>query len=428
MVQQHFSLVPSMSVLENVLLGLPRLEWWPRYHVHRRDLKILIDQFDLPLDPTTRVDSLATGQRQMVEILRLLYHDADTLILDEPTSQLNFCEIETLLKIFDDLKKVGKILIFISHKLPEVIKIADCITVLRQGSLVLNQRSPDFSTDQITAAIIGEKKDFFKKRLSNVNEEKIIELKNVDVRKDDGKVAVEGVSFYVKSGEVFGVLGVAGNGQEELAEAIVGLRQITNGSIVIEGKDVSASSNVYERKHNHRVSFVPSDRQNRSILMNANIMLNAVLRKYSRREFSRSGVIRSESVSKFTKELVEKFKVKLQTIQQSIRYLSGGNQQRFVIGRELSDQPGLLVIENACQGLDINATRQIKDALIHFCSTGKSILYISSDIEDVVEICNRVAVIYRGRIQDTLDNTDAKPETLGPLMVGLAAMNNKVKI
>lgn len=421
MIHQHFALVDRFTVTENVVLGLEprRLQVGRRRHSQR--IASLCESFGFDLDPNAPVWSLPVGVQQRVEILKLLYRDSEVLILDEPTSVLAPNEVEAFFDVLRRFRNAGKTIILITHKLGEVMQVADEITVMRTGRVVCNTKTQETEPAGLAEIMTGRKLEGGRsERQSSANADVRLVCESISARDDRGIPAVNDVTFSVRSGEILGIAGVNGNGQTELAQVITGFRRADNGRIQVDGKDIRGTS-AAARKHNVRMGYVPSDRHGTSLALNHSLTDNVVMRNYDRGPYSKRGLMNRRAINRHTESVTRKYDVRFRTIHESVRFLSGGNQQKLVVGRELEDSPGVLVVDQPCQGLDVGAVESIHSALEEQRQKGVAILYISTELDDLLATCDRVAVMYRGRISGMVSVEDDADVTarIGRLMAGL---------
>lgn len=416
MIHQHFSLIEGMTVLQNVLVGLPDLSWKIDFASHRARLEALGVAHGLEVDVTQKVLNLPPAMRQRVEILKLLYRNSQVLIFDEPTSLLSPPETENLLKVFERLRSAGKTLVFITHKLPEVMAIADYVTVLRRGHVVAERRLSDTNEHEL-AQFMTSNQPSTSRPSSQISDEQVLSVENLTVMGKDRQIVVKGVSFAIHQHEIFGIAGVSGNGQTELAEAIGGMTEIHEGEVRLKGVPTRRTS-VAQRKA-LGLGYTPGDRHGVAVLLDSDLAVNGVLRNFYRAPFAIHGRSQWTAIGTFTKGLLDHYGVKRTSSDQHMRYLSGGNQQRVVLGRELEDNPHVLVMDNPCHGLDINAVAFVHSALRERANAGLATLYISSELDHLLSICDRIGVMYRGELRAILSRSQASGSRIGRLMAGL---------
>jgi general nucleoside transport system ATP-binding protein len=419
MVHQHFMLVAPLTVIENVILGLGGgLGLDLKKHIGR--LQELSRSFGFDVDPNEPVWRLPMGGQQRVEILKLLYRDADILILDEPTSVLTPSEVGPFLDLLRRLQSGGKTILLITHKLEEVMAVADRVTVMRAGRVVAELDTAATDPRELARLMVGRDVVFDIERTEAALGAPVLEIADLQVRNDRGLEAVDHVSLSVRAGEILGIAGVDGNGQNELAEAIAGLRTPTAGHIRIEGHDVTQAS-AADRLHAHGLAYVPEDRQRTGLVLDNSIAANIMMRDYRQAPFARHGLLDFGAARDHAARLVKTYDVRLQSIDQEARYLSGGNQQKVILAREIERGPKVLVVCQPCKGLDVGAIEFVQQTLLEQRKKGVAILYISTEIEHILMACDRIAVIARGRITGILTPAEATAERLGLLMAGSAA-------
>lgn len=417
MIHQHLMLVDSLTVVENVILGLD--PWAPTLSLkrHRERIRALSDEFAFDIDPDVEIWRLPMGMRQRVEIIKALYNDADILILDEPTSVLAPSEIGFLLGGLERLRAAGKTVLFITHKLDEVLSVGDRITVMRQGKVSAETAVADTTARDIARMMVGREVLFqFDKTRTEPGAVRL-ETRNLSATDNRGIRALKHVSIQVRAGEIVGVAGVDGNGQAELAEAICGLRQPDAGEVLLNGV-VANTMSVAERRHDARLSFVPEDRHGVGLVLDFSVAENAGLRDYARPPFAWNGILQRKARRQTAKRWVDKYDVRLRSVDQAIRFLSGGNQQKLVFAREVECDPDILVVMQPCKGLDVGAIQAVQDTVLAQRAAGKAILYISTELDHLLDVCDRVAVMCAGRVTGVLDAADATPERIGLLMTG----------
>ncbi len=414
MVYQHFSLVPGLTVFENIYLALSAVT-----DIDRREARQLVERVSgslgLPLPLDTPIDELPVGVKQRVEIVKALALGAKILVLDEPTSVLSPIETQQLFSIIRRLKSMGKTIIFITHKLREVMEIADHVTVLRRGTVVGSFPVKSVTEAELAKLMVGEVRVTTTYEKRSVGERRVLlALEDVWVRGAHGW-AVKGVTLRVHSSEILGIAGVQGNGQKELAEAIAGLREVKRGRIVVNGVDVTGLP-TYER-YRLGLAYVVDDRS-LGLVLDESVTFNAILTRF--RDFARTVLRRIswKDARDYAEHVVEEFDIKTPSLGTPVRYLSGGNQQKLMIGRDVARGPQVLVVAEPTHGLDVAATRYVRRLLVELRNSGRAILLISSDLDEIMELSDRVAVIHDGRIVSVKPATDYTAEELGMLMGG----------
>lgn len=412
MVHQHFMLVNRMTVLENVLLGAEVGKFILDMKSAAGKVEGLCRRFGFQLNLNARAEELSVGRRQRVEILKALFRGAEVLILDEPTAVLTPGEVEELFGILGELRDEGKAVIFITHKLNETMDIADGITVLRGGKNVADVRKSETTPRELARLMVGHDLDPPTSLGRSSTGPVRLEFRDVPLR----QTAAPTVSFRLCAGEILGVAGVEGNGQLELEELVMGLRTAGSGSILMNGQDIR-SQNTRRRKL-LGIAYIPSDRHRRAMLPGFSVEENYLLGYHTRRPFSVNGVLRERKLRDFSFATVESYNIKTTGIHQGMRYLSGGNQQKVIISREVSHDPQVVVAAQPTRGLDIGATDYVHSLLLRLRDEGKAILLISADLTEITRLSDRIAVLYEGRIMGMKSKDRFPREELGLLMAG----------
>ena len=399
MVHQHFMLIPVMTVAENIVLATEPTEAGVLldYGEARTHVKALADQFGFAIDPDARIQDISVGQQQRVEILKALYRRADILILDEPTAVLTPQEATELFSILKNLQREGMSIIFITHKLNEVLEIADRITVLRRGR-VIDTVPREGATEAGLARMMVGRDVLLRVDKPPANPGDVaLEVKDVHVHDDRGLEKVRGVSLQVRTGEIVGIAGVEGNGQTELVEAITGLRRRTSGDILVSGKEVSSHASPRAMLETG-VGHIPEDRHRYGLVLDFTLAENAALHDYRYRPDSRFGWLRPRVLVERTARLIKEFDVRGGTPQTKARSLSGGNQQKLVAAREVDRDPRVLIAAQPTRGLDVGAIEYLHRRLVEERDTGRAILLISLELEEVLSLSDRILVMYEGEI------------------------------
>jgi len=418
MIHQHFMLVESLTVAENVALGLPssRGLLTDLDRVSRRILE-LADIYGLKIDPDAYIWQLSVGQQQRVEIIKALYRGAALLILDEPTAVLTPQEVDELFVIMRQMVKDGHALIFISHKLHEVIAISNRVSVLRDGRLIGTRSTSETTKQDLANWMVGREVGFAPDRGEARRGEIRLQLTKLSCGSDRGTPGLRGVSLDVHAGEILGIAGVSGNGQRELAETITGLRRVTAGKITLEGEDVT---NLLPAELTERMlSYIPEERMRDGMIKDFTVAENMILREHHKQPYSHSGFLNLGEIARHSEKLINQFQVKTPSLETPAKSLSGGNIQKVVIARELSRQPRAIVAAQPTRGLDIGATEYVRQQLIEQRKEGTAILLISEDLDEILALSDRIAVIYEGQIMDIIPREEATPEKLGLLMAGV---------
>jgi ABC-type uncharacterized transport system ATPase subunit len=419
MVHQHFMLVPVFTVTENVMLGEEDVKYGgvlDRKTAADR-IRQISDQYNLQVDPEAYVEDLPVGVQQRVEIIKLLYREANILILDEPSAVLTPQEVVELFKIMRSLVSQGKSIIFITHKLKEVLEIADKITVIRRGKVIGSTIPEDADQGDLAKMMVGREVDLELEKKPAVVGEGVLVVKDLVVLGQHRKVAVEGINFEVRAGEVLGIAGVQGNGQTELVEALTGLRAITSGTVVIDGQDLT---NATPRKITEQgVAHVPEDRQRDGLVLPFPVSDNLMLNTYYLPPFSKGAVLQEKAITQSAETLIKDFDIRTPGSRTAAGSLSGGNQQKVIVAREFSRPIKLLIASQPTRGLDVGSIEYIHGRLLQKRDEGCAVLLVSTELDEILGLSDRIAVMYRGNIVETLLAKDATKEKLGLLMAGM---------
>ena len=419
MVHQHFMLADNLTVLENIVLGAePRRGLRLDFASARARIRDLGSEYGLEVDPDERVEVLGVGDRQRVEILKVLYRGARILILDEPTAVLVPSEVDQLFENLAELKREGVTIIFISHKLDEVLKVADSITVLRAGTTVSTVDPKDVTARDLAELMVGSELPTPETRESTVTEEVMLAVDGLVVTADDGRPLVQDVSFRIRSGEILGVAGVEGNGQRELIEAILGLHPVSAGTISLAGTDITGWGT--RRRREAGLGYIPQDRHRHGLLLEAPLWENAALGHQTVEPFSHGPWIDRKGARSRTEAIVRDYDVRTPGIDVPALALSGGNQQKLIVGREMEASPKVLVAAHPTRGVDVGAQAAIWDQLRAARAQGLGTLLVSADLEELIGLSDTLVVIFRGRLVATLRPEEVTPEVLGSYMTGAA--------
>lgn len=412
MVHQHFMLVNQLTVLENIIMGKEAGGLFLDRKENHKKVAELVDRFGFKIDLEEKVEKLSVGLKQRVEILKTLYRGADIIILDEPTAVLTPQEVDELFKILRQLKESGKTIIFITHKLNETMALSDKITVIRKGKVVFRCDTNDTNEKELATQMVGRQVESVVSKKDRKAGEVVLELKDVRLH---GRAA-NTVSLTVRAGEILGIAGVDGNGQLELEEMIVGNRSVPEGSILINGVPIQHMS-VKERK-DMGMGYIPSDRHKNAMVADFSITENFLLGYQDKPEYCRKGFINYERLKQDAKREVEAFEIKVAGVDQAIGQLSGGNQQKVILGREISHDPKLMVVAQPVRGLDIGAIERVHRTLLQLKEQGKAILLISAELSEVMNLSDRIAVCYEGEISAQFENGEYTKEEIGLFMAG----------
>jgi simple sugar transport system ATP-binding protein len=416
MVHQHFMLVPVLSIAENILLGEEPMAnpiLMDRAASHRR-IRELGQRFGWEVDPEQRVGSLSVGWQQRVEILKALYRNARVLVLDEPTAVLTPQETKEIFEVLRTLRAEGYAVIFISHKLYEVLEVADRITVIRRGKVVGSRIPSETDEEDLAEMMVGREVQLTVDRGESHPGEPMLVVDGLRVRDDRGHEAVHDVGFEVRAGEVFGIAGVAGNGQDELVGALVGLRHVAGGSVKLGGRDVTGHSP--RDLHRAGVGFVPGDRHRFGLVLAFPITDNLVLNDYYLSPYATGLRRNDEAIREYAEQAIAEYDVRTPSATIPASNLSGGNQQKVIVAREFEGDLKLLVLDQPTRGLDVGSIEFIHRQAVARRDTGVAILLVSAELDEVLELSDRIGVMYRGRLVAVLDGRTADREEVGLLM------------
>ncbi|AEJ62103.1 ABC transporter related protein [Spirochaeta thermophila DSM 6578] len=421
MVHQHFKLVHNFTVADNIVMGSePRRGPFLDIETARQKVARISREYGLEVDPDARIEDLSVGTQQRVEILKMLYRDARILIFDEPTAVLTPQEIEELMEIMRKLAGSGKTIILITHKLKEIKEVADECSVLRRGRLVATFPVSDVSEEEMAELMVGREVSFKVEKDAPRPGAPALEIREISVRNERGILAVEGLSLTVREGEILGLCGVDGNGQRELLYALAGLLPVESGRILLAGKDITREPT--RRKLDAGLGFVPEDRQRHGLVLEFSVGENLVIHDYGRPPFSRYGILRYETIYEHAETLMSQFDVRAaRGARTSAGELSGGNQQKAIIAREVHRSPRVLVVAQPTRGLDVGAIEYIHRRIVEERDKGRAILLISFDLDEILDLSDRIAVIYRGKIVAEVDAGETDENELGLLMAGSTA-------
>jgi simple sugar transport system ATP-binding protein len=418
MIHQHFMLVPTLTVAENVALGLPssRGALTDLDRVSKRIIE-LADIYGLRMDPNAYVWQLSVGQQQRVEIIKALYRGAALLILDEPTAVLTPQEVDELFVIMRQMTKDGHGLIFISHKLHEVVEISQRVSVLRDGKMIGTRPTSETTKQDLANWMVGREVGFAPDRGNVQRGEARLNLKDVSCGSDRGTPGLRQVSFDLHSGEILGIAGVSGNGQRELAEVITGLRKATGGQVILEGENVTNFAPV--ELTNRMLSYIPEERMKDGMIKDFTVAENMILRENDKAPYARYGFLNLGEIARHADELIKQFHVKTPSRETMAKNLSGGNIQKIVLAREIFRTPRVIIAAQPTRGLDIGATEYVREQLLEQRKQGTAVMLISEDLDEIFALSDRIAVMYEGRVMDIVPRDEATPQKLGLLMAGV---------
>ena len=415
MVHQHFKLIPSFTVAQNILLGIE-----PDAFLNQQKENELVAQlankYNLPVDPAARIRDLPVGMQQRVEILKVLQRKAKILVLDEPTAVLTPQEVNELITVIRNLTKLGYTIIFITHKLIEVMSVADCVSVMRGGTMVGTKKVSETSIPELARMMVGREVLLRVKKKEIQRGEAVLEARNISVSDVNGLAAISHVSFNVHKGEIVAIAGVSGNGQTELVEAISGMLNLDGGEIIFRGKPINHAS-VGERR-DMGMAHIPEDRMVVGLNLQTTLDENLIVSRYKHSEFSRYGFLLMKTISDFAEKVVRAFSISAAQPGEGISMLSGGNLQKVVVGRELSGNPSFIIANQPTRGLDVGSIEFVHKTLIEERDKGAGVLLVSVELDEVLALSDRILVLYRGKVQGELDTATATEEQVGILMAG----------
>ena len=419
MVHQHFMLIPVFSVAENIMLGHEKSNKLRVLDLEqaRAAIREISEDFGLQVDPDAIVETLPVGIQQKVEIIKALIYEAKVLILDEPTAVLTPQETDELLNTMRDLKSKGTSIIFITHKLREVRAVADQITIIRRGKVV-GAVSPQTSENELASMMVGRAVDLAPDKYEHKMGGPILEVKNLTVRDAIGTSIVKGVNFHVNSGEVLAVAGVQGNGQSELARALINLEDHIEGSIILDGKEIRGSS-IKQSLHSG-IAFIPESRELDGVIGSFSIAENLILDLHEQAPYSKGINLSAKTVQSEAEKRVTEFDIRTQSIMDAVSTLSGGNKQKVVIARELSRPIKVLVASQPTRGLDVGSIEFVHERILAVRDAGRGVILFSTELDEVMALADRIAVMYRGEILEIVDSNVSREE-LGLLMAGVTS-------
>lgn len=413
MVHQHFMLIPSETVAENISLTMKETKFFLPLGDVRQKIHEYVERFRFELDPDAKIWQLSAGEQQKVEILKIMMRNTKIIILDEPTSVLTRLETRELFEFLEVTAKQGNGVIFVSHKLGEVVGVCDKVTVMRKGRVVATLPVSQTNERELVKMMVGEDIEIGVRSEAKKSEELLLDIHNLVVESDRGTVAVDGVSVSIRKGEIFGVAAVAGNGQKELVEAIIGLRRCRQGTINFLGKQINDLS--VRKRTLLGMAYIPEERVVRGIAPNLTVAENLMLTRYYNHSF-----LDLSLVKKNAERMIEEFNIVASSADARAKLLSGGNIQKLILAREISKQPRLLIAEYPTAGLDVAATNFIRNKLVELKERDVSVLLVSENLEELLQIADRIVVLYKGRVMDTTEARNTSLEDLGMMMAGLA--------
>jgi len=420
MVQQHFSLVRKMTVLDNIILGLRGNRFILDRASAEKRMSDLAAKYGLTVDPRARVSDLSVGEQQRVEILKALYRDVEVLILDEPTGVLTPQETAQFFDVLRLLKKEGYGIIIITHRMSEIMAISDRVTILRDGRQVADLTTSRTNPNELSQYMIGRNLSIHYDIRYNTAGETLLAMEHVSLSRKHKGHPLHDITIQIKKGEIFGIAGVEGNGQKEFAEVITGIQKHSDGVITLDGTDIGRKS--VKKRFESGVAYISDDRHNDSLVVDMNIIDNLMLRDYCRRPYSHHKMINRREMTGNAARKTAKYQVRasgISGVNTPVKLLSGGNQQKLIIARELSENVKLIVASQPTRGLDIGAAEFVREMLVEQRSAGKSVIMISADLEELLTISDRIAVLFSGRIVGILNRNEATVQQIGMLMGGI---------
>ncbi|MFC4077897.1 ABC transporter ATP-binding protein [Salinithrix halophila] len=417
MVHQHFMLVDPFTVTENIILGAePTRRGLVDRAKAEREVQEISDRYGLQVDPRARIRDISVGMQQRVEILKTLYRGADILIFDEPTAVLGPQEIDELCEIMKNLVQEGKTIIFITHKLKEIMRICDAVTIIRRGKHIGTVQTAETNENRLASMMVGREVTFDVDKKKAESGETVLEVRNLYVSDSRNVDAVRGLNLEVRAGEIVGLAGVDGNGQSELLEAITGLKKARKGHIFLHGKEITNQKPRAVTRSG--VGHIPEDRHRRGLVLDFSIGENMVLQTYNQKPFAKGLTLRYPKIYEYATKLIKEFDVRTPDVHTPARALSGGNQQKGIIAREVDRDPEFLIAAQPTRGLDVGAIEFIHRRLIEQRDKGKAVLLMSLELDEIRKLSDRIAIIYEGQIAGWVDPATATEEEIGLLMAG----------
>ncbi|EJG62874.1 ABC transporter ATP-binding protein [Streptococcus pneumoniae] len=417
MVHQHFMLVEAFTVAENIILGSELTKNGVLDIAGAsKEIKALSERYGLAVDPSAKVADISVGAQQRVEILKTLYRGADILIFDEPTAVLTPSEIDELMDIMKNLVKEGKSIILITHKLDEIRAVSDRVTVIRRGKSIETVEIAGATNADLAEMMVGRSVSFKTEKQASKPKEVVLSIKDLVVNENRGVPAVKNLSLDVRAGEIVGIAGIDGNGQSELIQAITGLRKVESGSIELKGDSIVG---LHPRQITElSVGHVPEDRHRDGLILEMMISENIALQTYYKEPHSKNGILNYSNITSYAKKLMEEFDVRAASELVPAAALSGGNQQKAIIAREIDRDPDLLIVSQPTRGLDVGAIEYIHKRLIEERDNGKAVLVVSFELDEILNVSDRIAVIHDGKIQGIVSPETTNKQGLGVLMAG----------
>lgn len=419
MVHQHFKLVDNFTVTENIILGCePRKGLTVDIKSAAKKIEALSKQYGLNVDPYAKIEDISVGMQQRVEILKMLYRNANVLIFDEPTAVLTPSEIDELISIMRNMTKEGKSIILITHKLREIKEAANRCTVIRRGKYIGTVDVKDTSEADMAKMMVGREVSFKVEKTEAKPKDVVVKIENLSVNNNKKVLGLKNFSLDIRAGEIVGVAGVEGNGQTELVEALTGMRSIESGNIIFKGKNIVKES--IRQRIDDGMAHIPEDRHKRGLILDYTMEDNMVLKSYRNKPFSKNGLINRAKISEYAQRIIETFDVRSGEGGKSIaRSLSGGNQQKGVIGREIESDPDFLIAVQPTRGLDVGSIEYIHKRLVEQRDLGKAVLLVSLELDEVLNVSDRIAVVNNGELVGIVNANETNENEVGLMMAGI---------
>lgn len=418
MVHQHFKLVECFTVTENIILGMePTKHGMIDIKKARKQIVELSEKYGLQIDPDAKISDITVGMQQRVEILKMLYRNADILIFDEPTAVLTPQEIEDLIGIMHNLINEGKSILLITHKLKEIKEVADECSVLRRGKYIGTVDVKETTEQQMADMMVGRNVNFDVEKDIASPKEVVLEMKHISVKNAKGMLGLKDVSLQVRAGEILGIAGIDGNGQEELVYGLTGLSKVEQGTITFSGKDVTHKS--IKDHYKDGMGYIPADRHKHGLVLDFSLKENFIVHEYQNEPFAEKGVLQPKAIHEYAERLIDEFDVRSgERGETPTRSMSGGNQQKAIIAREIDRSPDLLVVVQPTRGLDVGAIEYIHKRIINERDKGKAILLISFELDEILDLSDRIVVLFDGEITGELTASETDEKELGMYMSG----------
>ena len=417
MVHQHFMLMPNLSVLQNIILGrTPTRRFLIDEKAARKEISEIMSAYDLTVDLDLKIEEISVGQKQRVEIVKALYRQVKILIMDEPTAVLTPSETDKLMEVMQRLKEKGCTIIFITHKLREVMHVTDRITVMQKGVVTGRLDTKDATISELSRLMVGREVDLKMEMGAYSPGDKVLEVEGLSANNHQGLPAVRDVSFYVRQGEIVGIAGIEGNGQTELIEAISGMIRSTEGEVKLSGKKIDRLS--VRKRREYGMAHIPEDRLKFGVSKECSIMDNLILNRYYQKPYCSYGVMDNQKLSNFSEDLCQNFNIKTPDAGCKVKTLSGGNMQKVVFAREVEIDGDLLIAAQPTRGVDIGAIEYIHKKIVDLRDSGKAILLISAELDEIMSLSDRILVMYEGEVVAELLRNEADQREIGEYMMG----------